>query len=52
MTLRNGASWQSEVFHTSDDKGMDRTQALRRMTKLYREHMHRSNVPVHDWPGE
>jgi hypothetical protein len=51
VTLRNGAAWQSEVFHNFYDKGMDRTQALRRMTKLYREHMH-SNVPVHDWPGE
>src|SRR5690242_1406446 len=50
VMLRNGASWQSEVFHRFYDGGMDRTQALRRMTKLYREHMH-SNVPVHDWPG-
>jgi hypothetical protein len=30
---------------------MDRTQALRRMTTLYREHMH-ANVPVHGWPVE
>ena len=51
VTLRNGAAWQSEVFHHFYDKGMERTQALRRMTKLYREHMH-SNVPVHDWPVE
>ena len=28
VTLRNGASWQSEVFHHFYDKGMDRTQAL------------------------
>ena len=51
VTLRNGASWQSEVFHSFYDKGMDRTQALRQMTTLYREHMH-SNAPVHDWPVE
>src|SRR5690242_3670765 len=51
VALRNGASWQSEVFHHFYDKGMDRNQALRRMTTLYREHMH-ENVPVHDWPGE
>src|SRR5438270_2382564 len=47
--LRNGASWQSEAFHhLYEDKGMDRSDALRRMTQVYREHMH-SNVPVHEW---
>jgi gamma-glutamyl:cysteine ligase YbdK (ATP-grasp superfamily) len=47
---RNGAAWQSEVFHRLyDDKGMDRSDALRAMTLRYREHMH-SNVPVHEWP--
>ena len=45
----NGASWQSEVFHRFYDEGMDRPQALRAMTTLYREHMH-SNEPVHTWP--
>jgi hypothetical protein len=50
VALRNGASWQSEVFHRFYGKrGMDRAQALRTMTTLYREHMH-SNEPVHDWP--
>ena len=50
VTLRNGAAWQSEVFHRLyDDKGMDRGDALREMTRRYREHMH-SNEPVHDWP--
>jgi hypothetical protein len=50
VTSRNGASWQSEVFHRLyNDKGMDRADALRAMTLRYREHMH-SNVPVHDWP--
>ena len=49
VTVRNGASWQSEVFHhLYEDKGMDRSDALRRMTQVYREHMH-SNVPVHEW---
>ena len=49
VTVRNGASWQSEVFHhLYEDKGMDRSAALRRMTQVYREHMH-SNVPVHEW---
>jgi hypothetical protein len=50
VTVRNGASWQSEVFHhLYEDKGMDRSDALRRMTQIYREHMH-SNEPVHEWP--
>jgi hypothetical protein len=48
--LRNGASWQSQVFHRLyDDRGMDRAEALREMTRRYRDHMH-SNEPVHDWP--
>jgi hypothetical protein len=50
VTQRNGASWQSEVFHQLyDDRGMDRHEALRQMTLRYRELMH-SNEPVHDWP--
>jgi hypothetical protein len=50
VMLRNGASWQSEMFHhLYDDRGMDRLDALRAMTLSYREHMH-SNEPVHDWP--
>ena len=50
VTLRNGASWQTETFHRLyADRSMDRHEALRRMTMVYREHMH-SNVPVHDWP--
>jgi hypothetical protein len=50
VSLRNGASWQSEVFHRLyDNKGMDRPDALREMTRRYRDRMH-SNEPVHDWP--
>jgi hypothetical protein len=50
VTLRNGASWQSEVFHhLYEDRGMGRLDALREMTRRYREHMH-SNEPVHTWP--
>ena len=30
---------------------MDRGEALRQMTRRYREHMH-SNQPVHEWPIE
>ena len=47
---RNGAAWQSAVFHRlHDDKGLDRLDALRQMTLRYRELMH-ANEPVHDWP--
>jgi gamma-glutamyl:cysteine ligase YbdK (ATP-grasp superfamily) len=51
VMLRNGASWQSEVFHhLYQDRGMDRLEGLREMTRRYREHMH-SNEPVHTWPA-
>ena len=50
VTLRNGAAWQSQTFHhLYDDKGLSRTDALREMTRRYRDHMH-SNEPVHTWP--
>jgi hypothetical protein len=50
VALRNGASWQSAVFHRLyEDNGLDRDAALREMTVRYREHMH-GNEPVHDWP--
>ncbi len=52
VLLRNGAAWQSQVFHRLyEDKAMDRDEALRQMTRRYREHMH-SNQPVHDWPTD
>jgi Glutamate-cysteine ligase family 2(GCS2) len=51
VTLHNGASWQSQAFHHFfEGRGLDRLQALRQMTRLYREHMH-SNQPVHEWPA-
>jgi hypothetical protein len=50
VSLRNGASWQSQVFHhLHENKGLDRPEALREMTRRYRDRMH-SNEPVHDWP--
>jgi hypothetical protein len=50
VTLRNGASWQASVFHhLHEAHRMDRREALRQMTRQYRELMH-SNQPVHDWP--
>jgi hypothetical protein len=48
VTLRNGAAWQSQEFHRLYER-MDRPEALREMTRRYRENMH-SNEPVHDWP--
>ncbi|MGZ8649425.1 MAG: glutamate--cysteine ligase [Solirubrobacteraceae bacterium] len=44
---RNGASWQAATFHRLYER-LDRDDALREMTVLYREHMH-SNEPVHTW---
>src|SRR6187200_895082 len=50
VALRNGASWQSAVFHRLfDDRALERDAALREMTLRYRELMH-ANEPVHDWP--
>ena len=50
VKLRNGASWQADVFHhLHEEHRMDRREALRQMTRQYRELMH-SNQPVHDWP--
>jgi hypothetical protein len=50
VTLQNGASWQSAVFHQLyDERRLERRDALREMTVRYREHMH-ANEPVHTWP--
>src|SRR5918998_1124520 len=46
----NGATWQSKTFRRYyEDEGLDRVEALRRMTVRYRDHMH-ANEPVHTWP--
>lgn len=50
VKLMNGAAWQSQVFdRLHRERGMDRRDALREMTRRYREPMH-ANEPVHDWP--
>ncbi|MET8679130.1 glutamate--cysteine ligase [Streptomyces sp. NPDC004647] len=47
---RNGAVWQSEMYHAIEDASyIDHHEALRRMTQRYMEYMH-LNVPVHTWP--
>jgi gamma-glutamyl:cysteine ligase YbdK (ATP-grasp superfamily) len=48
VTMQNGAAWQAGAFHRLYESGLDRPEALRRMTVLYREHMH-ANEPVHEW---
>jgi hypothetical protein len=50
LTGRNGASWQAATFHHlyENDK-LDRGDALREMTRRYRDLMH-SNAPAHEWP--
>ncbi len=53
VTGRNGATWQVAAFrHFHETRKLDRGEALREMTLLYREQMH-ANVPVHEWeiPG-
>ncbi len=47
VTMQNGAAWQAAAFHKLYE-GLERREALRRMTVLYREHMH-ANEPVHTW---
>ena len=49
VTQRNGAAWQSELFHRLYEGGLERDEALRQMTVRYRDLMH-ANEPVHDWP--
>jgi hypothetical protein len=49
LTGRNGARWQADAVRRYEDAGLDRWEALRRMTLDYRTHMH-SNEPVHTWP--
>ena len=44
----NGATWQVNSVHEFERRGMDRWEALRRMTQAYAARMH-SNVPVHQW---
>ena len=50
VTQRNGAAWQRETFHRLLGR-IDRADALREMTRPYREHMH-TNQPVHTWPED
>lgn len=48
VTGRTGANWQVDAVDALG--GLDRHEALRRMTLRYIEHMH-TNQPVHTWPS-
>ncbi|MGH8828345.1 MAG: glutamate--cysteine ligase, partial [Jiangellaceae bacterium] len=50
LTGRNGASWQSAVFHSLYARGQrERFDAMRELVKRYCKYMH-TNEPVHTWP--
>src|SRR5499427_4936433 len=50
LTGRTGAAWQVATAKAiAEQAGVDRPEALRRMTQRYIEHMN-SNAPVHTWP--
>ena len=50
LTGRNGATWQTAMFHQLFDSGAkDRFDALREVVRRYCALMHQ-NIPVHEWP--
>ncbi|MEU6641821.1 glutamate--cysteine ligase [Saccharomonospora sp. NPDC046836] len=50
LTGVTGAGWQIREFHRLyDTTSLSRREALRRMVREYRTHMH-TNEPVHTWP--
>ncbi|MFC5805286.1 glutamate--cysteine ligase [Streptomyces formicae] len=50
VTGRNGAVWQSEMFHRiADTSHVNHHEALRLMTRQYIDFMH-LNAPAHTWP--
>ena len=48
LTGQNGAAWQIATVDKLTESGLDRREALRRMTQGYIDRMH-SNDPVHTW---
>jgi hypothetical protein len=48
ITGINGATWQADAVHRFEASGLDRWEALRRMTQEYVLRMH-TNDPVHTW---
>ncbi|GAA3386505.1 glutamate--cysteine ligase [Cryptosporangium minutisporangium] len=51
LTHRTGSDWQIATVERFERAGLDRDEALRRMTVEYIDHMH-SNAPAHTWPLE
>ncbi|MFI5958513.1 glutamate--cysteine ligase [Cryptosporangium sp. NPDC051539] len=49
LTHRTGADWQVATVEKLERSGLDRDEALRRMTVDYLGLMH-SNAPAHTWP--
>jgi gamma-glutamyl:cysteine ligase YbdK (ATP-grasp superfamily) len=48
LTGQTGASWQIATVNKLVEGGLDRREALRRMTQAYIDRMH-SNDPIHTW---
>lgn len=48
ISRQNGASWQCDVVHAFERRGLDRMAALREMLALYLENSG-TNEPVHTW---
>jgi gamma-glutamyl:cysteine ligase YbdK (ATP-grasp superfamily) len=48
LTGQTGAAWQIATVNKLAEGGLDRREALRRMTQAYIDRMH-SNEPVHTW---
>jgi len=48
LTGQNGSAWQIAAVDKLTQSGLDRREALRRMTQSYIDRMH-SNDPVHTW---
>jgi gamma-glutamyl:cysteine ligase YbdK (ATP-grasp superfamily) len=49
LTVRTGATWQTETVHQLERGSLARPEALRQMTQGYIERMV-TNEPVHAWP--
>jgi len=49
QTGRNGATWQSETFHSLISGGMGRADALQELTLRYAD-LQREGKPAHLWP--
>ena len=45
---QNGASWQTEAVRRYEQRGLERSEALRQMLAVYLDHVE-ANQPVHTW---